>query len=390
MKKHIYILTVFFIHFSCNTGEKNDTITIVNSKDLKLIQNKKTELTQEINVLQKELKILNQAIVDLDKNQKFLLVTAAKVETKSFKHFIEVQGSLESDKNLQLYPEISGIIKKIHVKEGQQVLKGTPLVELSNEGIIAQLDQIKLQLKLAETTFERQSFLWKQKIGSEIQFLEAETKYLSLKKSIDQIKDQVLKSKIIAPFDGIIDQIIADLGSNVSPGITPILRIVNLDKIKVKAEIPEIHLPNVKKEAKVLVSIPVISKSVNARISSIGNVINPSNRNFRIEIILDNKENDFKPNMTAKISINDYENSNALLVAQRSIIENSSNEFYVFKLMSLDKIQQKYKAIKTLVQLGRTSNNIVEVIEGIDNGDLIVEDGIRLIKDQQIVKIIVY
>tara|TARA_B100001173_G_C16014075_1_gene558964 strand:- start:892 stop:2061 length:1170 start_codon:yes stop_codon:yes gene_type:complete len=386
MKKYTYILYLTIIFYSCNSKQENDINYIINSNDLKLIQSEKTKVSNEINSLEDELKKLNNAIIILDKNQKFPLVTNSKLESKPFSHFIKVQGALTSDKNLNLYPEIPGIIRTINVKEGQKVVKGTILVELSNEGAKAQLEQMKLQVKLAKTIYERQLNLWNQKIGSEIQFLQAETNYLSLKKNIDQLNDQIMKSKIIAPFDGIIDELIADPGSNVSPGISPILRIINLDEIKVKAEVPEIHIDKIKKYSEVLVFIPTLSTTVNAKISSVGNVINPSNRNFRIEIILKNSKNNFKPNMTAKILIKDYENTEALLVSEKNIIEDSNNNFYVFKLEPNILSENKYQVIKTFVKLGKISDNKIEVLEGLKNGDLIIEDGIRLVQDKQIVK----
>ena len=386
MKKYTYILYLTIISYSCNSKQENDINYIINSNDLKLIQSEKTKVSNEINSLEDELKKLNNAIIILDKNQKFPLVTNSKLESKPFSHFIKVQGALTSDKNLNLYPEIPGIIRTINVKEGQKVVKGTILVELSNEGAKAQLEQMKLQVKLAKTIYERQLNLWNQKIGSEIQFLQAETNYLSLKKNIDQLNDQIMKSKIIAPFDGIIDELIADPGSNVSPGISPILRIINLDEIKVKAEVPEIHIDKIKKYSEVLVFIPTLSTTVNAKISSVGNVINPSNRNFRIEIILKNSKNNFKPNMTAKILIKDYENTEALLVSEKNIIEDSNNNFYVFKLEPNILSENKYQVIKTFVKLGKISDNKIEVLEGLKNGDLIIEEGIRLVQDKQIVK----
>ena len=389
MKLKIYFFAFSLVFFSCDNIKK-DTVSIINSKDLKLIQNEKSVVSNQINVLQKELKILNDVIFDLDENQKLPLVTNFKVTSAPFKHYIEVQGSIDSDKNLKLYPEIPGIIKSIYVKEGQKVSKGMVLVELSNEGIIAQIEQMKLQVKLAGTIYERQLSLWKEKIGSEVQFLQAETNYLSLKKNIDQLKFQISKSKIIAPFDGVIDELIADPGSNVSPGITPILRIVNLDEVKVKAEIPETHISKIKINSEVFIYTPVLSSTVVSKISTVGNIINPNNRNFRIEVVLKNNEYDFKPNMTVKVSINDYKNPNALLVSQKNIIENSANEFYVFKLEPLDVSQHKFTAIKTFVKLGKISNNKIEVLEGLNSGDLIVEDGIRLVTDKQIVKSINY
>ena len=387
MKTHInIILTLTILLFSCNDEKLSDTKSIINSNDLKLIQDKKSSISNTINSLQEELEMLNDAIIDLDENKKFPLVTNSKIESRPFKHYIEVQGSFESDKNLILYPEIPGIIEKIYVKEGQKVIKGSDLIKLSNEGLIAKLDQTKLQVDLAKTTYERQSNLWNQKIGSEIEFLKAKTNYLSLKKNIDQLNDQIMKSKIAAPFDGTIDELIADPGSNVNPGISPVLRIINLDQIKVKAEVPETHIAKIKEKSEAIVFIPTLTKTIESKISSVGNVINPSNRNFRIEIVLDNNENDFKPNMTAKVFINDYENPNAILISQKNIIENSLGNFYVFKLELINNDEKKYKAIKTFVRLGRSSENKIEIVEGLKNGDIIVEDGLRFIKDNQIVK----
>jgi RND family efflux transporter MFP subunit len=260
------------------------------------------------------------------------------------------------------------------------------IAELSDGGLKDQLDQMKLQLKLARTTYERQKRLWDKKIGSEIQFLQTKTQYLSLKKGVSQMNDQVAKTKIVAPFSGIIDHIIADTGSNLIPGSTPIIRIINLDQMKAIAEIPEIHLPNIKKDSAVEVSIPVLGTQIKEKISAVGNFINPNNRSFRIEISLNNKKGALKPNMSVEIKINDYSNSEAILVPVKDILENQKGESYVYKLQVEDQVQNTFKAIKTFVKLGKSSNNMVEILEGLEAGDRIIEDGIRLIKDQQLVK----
>tara|TARA_B100000686_G_C16806734_1_gene991656 strand:- start:2216 stop:3385 length:1170 start_codon:yes stop_codon:yes gene_type:complete len=388
MKKYKYIIAISIIMFNCKSERNYEINEAQKSTNLELIQKQKSELKKQINLLQIEVKKLDNIIEELDENKKYKLVNSIKLKFEQFKHFIEIQGSLESDKNLELYPEIPGIINNIFVKQGEKVFKGDILAELVNTEIIAQLEQLKLQLYLAKTKYERQANLWSKKIGTEIQFLQAKTNYLTLEKKVEQIKGNVKKSKIIAPFDGVIDEIISDSGSNVSPGFTPILRIINLDEIKVTAEVPEVHLPYIKKGAKVSLYIPVISKRIDAKIASIGNVINPNNRNFRIEIIIENKIHNLKPNMTVQISVNDYVNNNSILVAQNNIIENSLNKFYVYRLESLDNTKEKHRAIKTYVKLGKKLNNKIEILEGLEPGDLIVEEGVRLINDQEIVKII--
>ena len=156
--------------------------------------------------------------------------------------------------------------------------------------------------------------------------------------------------------------------------------------MKATAEIPEIHLPNIKKDSAVEVSIPILETQIEEKISAVGNFINPNNRSFRVEISLNNKKGALKPNMSVEIKINDYSNSEAILVPVKNILENQKGESYVYKLQVEDQVQNTFKAIKTFVKLGKSSNNMVEILEGLKAGDRIVEDGIRLIKDQQLVK----
>lgn len=387
MKKILFLFSSFLL-IQCGSFEKESTTNIISKGDLAAIQLQKTNVVKNINQLKAELNQLNQAIGKLNKEQQYLLVTSIELEEKEYKHYVSFQGTLESDKNVLIYPEIPGILKKIHVIEGQQVKKGQLLASISDSGVQDQLEQLKLQLKLAKTTYERQSRLWEKKIGSEIQFLQAETQYLSLKKTIAQIEDQVAKTKIGAPFNGIVDHIITDQGSTLSPGMTAIARIINLNAMKVSAQIPEKHLPNIAAATPVKVHIPVLSKSIDAEIKSVGNFINPNNRSFRIEIALENQSKNLKPNMTVQLDVNDYTNAQALLVTSKNILEDQTGKNYVYKLEAVNGQSSIYKAIKTFIEVGKSSNNHTEVIQGLQPGDQLIENGIRLVEDQQLVKII--
>ena len=246
--------------------------------------------------------------MDTDKN--LFLVSAIKLKPRKFSHYLNFQGSLDTDKNVVIYPELPGLLKNIYVKQGDKVKKGQLIAKISDNGLTDQLEQLKLQRDLAKTTFERQQKLWNQKIGSEIQYLQAKTNFKSLEKKISQMKDQEGKTRILAPFDGTIDDVIADVGSNLAPGLTPILRIINIEKMKVIAEIPEIHIPYIKKNKNVKIYVPILDKQILGNISSVGNFINPNNRSFSIEIKLFNESNELKPNMTVSLEINDYQNEN--------------------------------------------------------------------------------
>jgi RND family efflux transporter MFP subunit len=280
---------------------------------------------------------------------------------------------------------LPGLLKNIYVKQGEKVKKGQIIAKISDNGLTDQLEQLKLQRNLAKTTFERQQKLWDQKIGSEIQYLQAKTNFKSLEKKISQMRDQEGKTRILAPFDGTIDHIIADIGSNLAPGLTPILRIINIEQMKVSAEIPEIHIPYIKQNKNVKIYIPILDKQILGKISSVGNFINPNNRSFSIEIKLLNQSNELKPNMTVSLEINDYQNKSAILIPSKDILEDEEGNFYVYKLI-IDS-NENYKSNKVMIQKGKSYNNMTEIKSGLKENDLIINDGLRQVEDGQIVKV---
>ena len=386
--KNSILLLCLLLFIQCGSKDKKTTSEIIASKDLSAIQTKKAEIVKNMNTLKQELQNLNEAIGQLDNEQKFLLVTSINAKITPYEHFVLFQGTLETDKNILMYPEIPGLLKSVNVVEGQRVKKGDVLAVISDSGLIDQLQQLEIQRDLAKTTFKRQERLWEQKIGSEMQFLQAKTQYLSLEKSIAHMKDQVAKTTINAPFNGIVDHLMADIGSSLAPGMTPVARIINLNEMKVSAQIPEIHLNNIKKGAKVEVNIPVLNKTLTAKINAVGNFINPNNRSFRVEIELDNDTRELKPNMTVQININDYKNETAIMVPSKNILEDQNGAKYLYTLKTVEGQKGMYRSIKTFVKTGKSSNNQTEILEGLNAGDQLVEEGIRLVKDQQLVKII--
>ena len=385
MKKFFLNLSIIFI-VSCGSKNSKSIEEILASTDYTLIQKKKGEIKTQINDLKVELNKLDNVLQKMDTDKNLFLVSAIKLKPRNFSHYLNFQGSLDTDKNVVIYPELTGLLKNIYVKQGDKVKKGQLIAKISDNGLTDQLEQLKLQRDLAKTTFERQQKLWNQKIGSEIQYLQAKTNFKSLEKKISQMKDQEGKTRILAPFDGTIDDIIADVGSNLAPGLTPILRIINIEKMKVIAEIPEIHIPYIKKNKNVKIYVPILDKQILGNISSVGNFINPNNRSFSIEIKLFNESNELKPNMTVSLEINDYQNENAILIPSKDILEDEEGNFYVYKLVSDS--NDSYKSNKIMILKGKSYNNMTEIKTGLKEDDLIINDGLRQVEDGQIVKVI--
>jgi RND family efflux transporter MFP subunit len=386
MKNIFLLLTLAILTISCGSDSKSITATI-ESKDLKKIREKRNELITEQTTISGKLKIIDAAISNLDTIKKYPLVTAFQVKTINFNHFLELQGSVATKQNLILYPEFSGLLTKVYVKEGQKVVKGQLLATIDDAGLSEQVAQMEVQLSLAKTTFERQKRLWEQKIGSEIEFLQAKATYEGQENAVNQMKSQLAKTLVRAPFSGIIDDIITEQGTVVGAGASQLLRIVNLDNMYIEAEVPEVYLSRIVPGKTVEVYFPVLGETLNTKVDQVSNFINPSNRTFKITILIKNKEKLIKPNLTAKIKINDYTNEQAVLIPQSIISENSLGEQYIFIAQNINK-DNEATAKKMIVKTGKTQGDFVEVLEGVASNDIIINEGARNVKDGQNVKIL--
>ena len=357
MKNILLLITLAILTISCGGDSKSITATI-EGKDLKKIREKRNELITEQTTIAGKLKIIDAAISNLDTIKKYPLVTAFQVNTINFNHFLELQGSVATKQNLILYPEFSGLLTKIYVKEGQKVSKGQLLATIDDAGLSEQVAQMEVQLSLAKTTFERQKRLWEQKIGSEIEFLQAKATYEGQENAVNQLKSQLAKTSVRAPFSGIIDDIISEPGTVVGAGASQLLRIVNLDNMYIEAEVPEVYLSRIVPGKTVEVYFPILGETLNTKVDQVSNFINPNNRTFKITVLIKNNEKLIKPNLTAKIKINDYTNEQAILIPQSIISENSLEEQYIFIAQKIDK-NDKATAKKMIVKTGKTQGDFV-------------------------------
>ncbi|RIV73336.1 efflux RND transporter periplasmic adaptor subunit [Flagellimonas aequoris] len=387
MKKTIYITLTAAVLASCGGGSNKSLEKVLASNDLDAIRAKHVEISKEHKALEMQLNSLDSVIALLDDSAKLPLVTTIQVHPQKFDHYLELQGDVMTKQNVLIYPEMAGTLNHVYVKEGQKVAKGQILASIDDGGLSSQLAQLKTQAELSKTTFERQKRLWEQNIGSEIQYLQAKTNYEAQQSAVKQMESQVAKSTIRAPFAGIIDDVIKDQGTVIAPGAgSEVFRIVNLSNMYVEVEVPESHLPNVNPGKDVKVYFPVLGDSVATKIRETGNFINPSNRSFTAEIPVPSHDGKIKPNLTARVMINDYTSENAILIPQSILSENADGEQYVF-LVAADSIENDPVAKKVVITTGKTQGDFVEVLSGINSGDAIIDEGARSVKEGQKVKI---
>ncbi|NNK26858.1 MAG: efflux RND transporter periplasmic adaptor subunit, partial [Flavobacteriaceae bacterium] len=240
MKNILSIALLTLLIYSCGSDTSKESLDdIITEGNLAKMKVKRDQTLKSYDSIGKILGTLEKAISDKDTLKRLPLVTSFKVKDTLFKHYIDIQGDVDTKENLIIYPEFSGTLINVFVKEGQRVSKGQLLARIDDGGLSSQLAQMQTQYDLAKTTYERQKRLWEQKIGSEIQFLQAKANMEGLESSVKQMQAQVGKTAVRAPFSGTIDEVITDQGQVVTPGGSQLMRIVNLRNMYVKASVPE-------------------------------------------------------------------------------------------------------------------------------------------------------
>lgn len=382
MNKIFYLFTIILL-LSCENHETFDSI--IKSNNIEKIKLKRKTIVASQQDLNSKIELLDSVIEELNENPQLPIVQVVNVTPSKFDHFIQVQGSVKSEELINIFPEFSGIIKNIYVRSGDKVKKDQPLIKIDDGGLKEQLSQLEIKFELTKTTFERQKRLWEQKIGSEIQFLETKSMFETQKQAIKQLKKQIEKTLIQAPFSGTIDNVIAKLGEVVYPGKSNLMMLLNMDNLYVESNVPEKYISSISFGNKVLIEFPLIEQSLTTTIRQSGNYIHPTNRTFKIEMGIESNDINLNPNLNAKVKINDYSNANALMINQNLISIDSENKEYVYKIYSKN---NKNYVSKTNISTGKNDGIYVEILSGISPGDQIVSEGIRKLADNVRVKII--
>ena len=311
-----------------------------------------------------------------DKTEKYKVPVFVKtIDYESFKNYFEASGTVEAIYDAFISPEISGQIKKIHIREGERVTKNTILVTLNKNVIQKGIDEVKIALKLAETVYKKQKELWDQKIGSEIQYLTAKTNKKSLEKKLKTIEAQSEMAIIKAPFDGIVDEIFQKEGELAIPGMR-IMQLVNLSKLNINADVSEAYLSKIKKGDSVLVEFPSYPDiKLNVPVYRTGNVVKPQNRTFIVQLKINNQKEKLKPNIISILHINDYSNDSAFVVPSIIIKKDIKGDF----IFLADKQGENYIANKKYIETGRSYKDKTEILKGVKKGQKVIINGYNMV-----------
>lgn len=381
--KKIFIL---FLIISITSCDNSSTLqSILDSNDVDKIKLKRKEIAESQQDFFNKLLVIDNKLDKLNTNPQLPIVEVLAVNPVIFEHYVQVQGSVKSDELINIFPEFSGVAKAIYVKSGDVVKKGQPLIKIDDGGLKEQLSQLEIGFELTKTTFERQKRLWDQNIGSEIKFLETKSMYEAQKQGINQLKKQIKKTLIEAPFSGTIDNVVVKKGEVVYPGRSNLMMLLNLDNLYIESNVPEKHIASINSGNKAIVHFPLLDKTISTTVRQSGSYINPINRTFKIEMDIEKNDLNIKPNLNSKVKINDYSNDSALMINQNFISIDSDNKEYVYKIYNKD---NKTYVSKTIISTGKNDGIKIEVLSGLNAGDKVVSEGVRKLVNNARVKII--
>jgi RND family efflux transporter MFP subunit len=362
---------ILLLVFSCSGDKK---------VQLSKLKSKQTALEEKIRNLENEIRLEQKDTLDVEK---FKFVGITEATESPFDHFIRVQGNLDGDKNAGVFAEAPGTIIAKYADVGQKVVKGQVLAQIDDSQYRSQMQSLEAQYKLASDLYEKQKRLWDQKIGSEVQYLQAKTNKESLERQISSLNDQIAKFKIKSPIDGTIEECNIKIGGVVSPD--PRLaayRVVAFRNLKITAEVSEAYSSKVRVGDSLAVLFPDIKKAVKTKVNFVSQYINPTNRTFTIETNIGDGVPDLKANMLAVVQINDYHSNNSILLPM-NLVQTDLSGSYVYVVRPKGKYSA---AFKQPVVIGNSYNGIAEVKEGLNVGDKVISIGYQELIDGEYIR----
>ena len=372
--KKLSILILVLIVAGCGSGDQAAKI----QEEIKSKKDQIMTLNAEVRELERELAEIQEEDPDKYKT----LVVTRELKYRPFKHYFEAHGSVESVTEAFISPEVNGQIKQIKVREGERVQKGQLLIVLNTSVTENTIEEVKTSLQLATTVYEKQKRLWDQQIGSEIQYLEAKNNKEALESRLNTLEAQLEMSYIRSPIIGIVDEIFNKEGELAIPGMR-LMQIVNLSELFVNAEISEAYLPRIKKGDIVQLTFPSYPDiKMEVPVERVGNVINPQNRSFTLQLRISNREEKLKPNTLSVIKINDYSTDGALVVPT-IILKKDIKGTYMY-IAAMD--QDGYRARKVYVETGMSYQDESIIVKGLEPGQLIITKGYNMVSDGSPIK----
>lgn len=373
MKAYYAIALTTSLLMACG-GEKKGTDLQSKRTELAELKAQQTELITKIKAIEADVNKLDPKKAE---ETRVIEVTVAPVVAGTFRHFVELQGTIDAKNNVQVSPRSGGVVTAVYVKEGDRVRAGQAIARIDDQVLRQSLGEINTQLSLANTVYQKQAALWNQQIGTEIQYLQAKNNKEALEQRLSTLNVQLGQSTVKAPISGVVDQVTVKIGQLAAPGVG-LVRVVNLSQLKVVAKVADTYAGSVRKGDAIVVDFPDLKRELNSRISFVATTVDPLSRTFTIEAPLPS-DNSLKPNMLARVKINDETTVNAITINQNLIQRAENGQLVYVAVVEGNKKIAKARTVKT----GQSYGGKITVTEGLRAGDQLVTAGYQDLVDGQ-------
>jgi membrane fusion protein (multidrug efflux system) len=363
---------------SCGNSVKENKDEPADKKvQLQKLKEEQTKLNLKVRTLEEELSKTDTSLAGV--NAKLVQITP--VNTSKFTHFIDLQGKVDAENIAYVSPRnAGGQVKAVYVKQGDRVNKGQLLLKLDNVMTDQQIQQLKVQLDLAETLYERRKNLWDKQIGTEMELLQAKANVDNLKRQMALLNEQSGMSNVYAEIGGVADMVNIKVGEFFTAQSANLLgiRIVNTNNLKITANVPENYLHRVEKGSEIEIFLPDINKTVKSKINVKGSTIDPASRSFYIEAKIPTTK-EFRPNQLAIVKIQDYAVPNAITIPMNTLQNDEKGKFVMVAVKENGRLVSRKKQ----VEVGELYGNDLEVKSGLQLNDALITEGFQGLYDGQ-------
>jgi membrane fusion protein, multidrug efflux system len=368
--QYFLVIALAAVVAACGGGETDK------KAELEKLKKEQADLSAKIAELEKDSTVIGKEAVEVKSKE----VDVLELQPRPFNHYVQTQGHVEAEDNIMVSAKGMGVVTQVFVKEGQSVSKGQVLAQIDNSVVLRNVEAMKSQLELATSVYNRQKNLWDQKIGTEVQFLQAKTNKESMEKQVAALQEQNDMMRIKSPINGTVDQVIVKIGENIAPG-QPAARVVNTSDLKLVAGISESFISNVKKGDRVEVLIPEMNKTIKATVTFVGKTIDLLSRTFAVEVKLPS-DAALRPNMSAVVKVI-YHTESAAIVVPVNTVQTVNNEKIVYVVEGDGKnLVARKKVVEVLGVFGDGAQ-----VKGLTKGDKVVTVGYQSLSDGENVKI---
>ncbi|MGE0160785.1 MAG: efflux RND transporter periplasmic adaptor subunit [Gemmatimonadales bacterium] len=312
-------------------------------------------------------------------------VETRTLEQQEFSEEIRLTSIAMANQDVRVAAEESGVIRELYVDRGSRVNEGDSIAKIDDRVLAAQVAQARAAAQLAAQTWERRRRLWEDdRVGSEIAYLEARFQADQTAASLQGLEERLARTVIRAPFAGVLDERLVDVGAMVSPG-TPVARLVDLDPIKVFAGVPERYASDIRVGATATLEFEMLHGApYTARIRYVGATVNPENRTFPIEVSLPNPNGMVKPQMVANMAVTRQTVENAIVVPQDALIRVESG-YVVY--VAAERGGATVAEARDVV-LGPARRNQVVISDGLAAGERLIVVGHKEVEDGDRIRIV--